>query len=396
MKQWINHIQKGTVFSGIEWFVQDDSVSIKLSQLKRKGNELELLTTETISDISALKTTLGNKRAFLVIHGSPVLTRFAKEGKEPQKALTHLFPNLNPEAFYYEINTFKSHIGVSISRKEMISEILQNLMNAGIRLTGFSLGIHMLPPILPFIDEDPLYFSNQQLSLYTEKATLQEAAAPALSYNINGSTVTPEYLLNFSAALADFFGGHSEHINFDSEIQQLTSEYREKRFFRLFGWSVLSLILTLLLINFFVFQHYYSANERLQQMVIINKDNRERLVELNETAERKAKLVEDLIEASSSQSSFYADHLLTLLPGSILLEAYNFQPVSQRIKPDKEIGYERDQIVIRGVSSNSVEFSTWIETMEKFGWVQKVEVLDYGEGDNSKTEFGILIFLKDE
>ncbi|XLS30033.1 hypothetical protein ACJD0Z_04230 [Flavobacteriaceae bacterium M23B6Z8] len=225
---------------------------------------------------------------------------------------------------------------------------------------------------------------------------MKSVETPITTYDINGSIIKPSFLLSFSAALLDFFGGTTSVKNFENEIRHLTNEYQEKRFFRLFGISALSLLLVLLLVNFFLFQHYYSGSEELKQMVAINQGNKDKLLQLNETADRKAKLVEDLLEASSSKSSFYIDRLVSKAPQSIVLEELNYQPIQQSVKPDKEIVFQYNELVIRGEASRSDEFSTWVEAMEKFDWVEKIEVLDYGVGDDPKTEFGIAIFLKDE
>lgn len=126
----------------------------------------------------------------------------------------------------------------------------------------------------------------------------------------------------------------------------------------------MAILLGILLINFFLFNHYYSAVNELQQTSQINK-------------------------SSSSKSSFYVNAIIESLPTTILLSELNYQPLLKRIKAEKAIENEVNTILISGASTRSVSFSKWITSLEFFDWTRSVEILSYKDISKSTSDFSI-------
>ncbi|NAS32041.1 hypothetical protein GTQ40_13730 [Flavobacteriaceae bacterium R38] len=390
------HIKDGNVFTGVEYLSEHDIHKLFCVQLSKKKNELHLINTcktETVEELSLqLKK---NHPLFITINTSQVISKFVAAKTDNELAIVHkAFPNIDLDDFYYEISSIKNNSLISICRKEQVDTVLAAFIAKKMEIIGFSLAFHQIYQVEKFIDDD-IIFSNKVL-VKNEDTVFTDAKNADAVYNINGIEVQSDFILSFSAALTHFLNGPVLGSNFRERIITLKNEFYQKRFFHLFSKSFGMILLGVLLINFFFFNHYFQKVEELKQTIAINSSNKEKLLKLDEVVSKKEKLVNDIISSSSSRSSMYLDQTASLLPETLLLTGMNYQPIQKKIKKDKPILFETDVLEIEGHARDSGDFSEWIETIEKLKWVSELSVEGYGYENSSTSSFKVVISIENE
>jgi hypothetical protein len=259
------------------------------------------------------------------------------------------------------------------------------------------LGNNLIGDLSNFINETDIYSSNAKIEIHKNHITqIKKSGVVSEKYNINGLTVSNQYLLSFAGALNTVLKNSVLANNFSSERGRLLDSYKQTRFFNQFLKIGGLLILGLLLINFLFFNHYFDKVNELKQVSEINQTTKTQIVNLNDVVSKKQKMVDDLLKSNGSKSSMYSDIIIHSLPKTILLSEFNYQPVLKRIKENKAIELEQNSISISGSSIDSGEFSNWIAFLEQENWINKVEIMDYGTTTTSASDFEIKITLTDE
>ena len=144
----------------------------------------------------------------------------------------------------------------------------------------------------------------------------------------------------------------------------------------------------------YTFDFYNKQIDTLIQKSQINQSYKEQLILLNEELDYKKKLIDDIVNSSSSKTSLYFDQIAASTPNTILLNSIVFQPILKKIEAKKRIVYNQHTIFIKGTALKGVNFSKWIKTLEILTWINAVEIIDYGSGKNLKTTFELRILLK--
>ena len=398
LKDLFKNIIDGRVFCGLEYSEHAGDEKFYGVQLIRRKNSLEELKSFEVPEIEDLGEQLKKQQAlFLVINTSQVITKSVGRTKAADLAVVNkAFPNLNMEDFYYEVSEVCGSTLVSICRKPYVDEILEKLEAKGFAIIGCSLALHQLRQVEEFLPKDKVHLSNTEIVREEDDLTIHKTDPVKVSYNVNGIKTASLYLLSLSAALMHFFRNTTGFSNLEEQNASFQENFYQKRFFRLFSRALMVLLLIALLINFFVFNHYYQKVEQLKQTSEINTSNKEKLMELNALIARKEKLVEDVLSSSASRSSLYLDEIASEIPETLLFTEIDYQPLKKKIKKDKEILLHLGMIDIYGQSTNSDNFSLWIEHLESLDWVLRVDVEDYGFQAANTSFFKIKVRIADE
>jgi len=185
--------------------------------------------------------------------------------------------------------------------------------------------------------------------------------------------------------------------NFNDTNHNLERTFKNNRIFNLVAKSSLILILSILLINFLIFSHYFSKVEALETTSSANTINKSKLQELKTRVEKKEELVNTLVSAANSKSSYYLDIIAQSIPSTILLDEIQYQPLTKPVRASKPIVLNSDIISIAGTTVNGSDFSLWIENLEKLKWVTSVKTYSYDYSTKNTSSFSINInTLKNE
>ena len=130
----------------------------------------------------------------------------------------------------------------------------------------------------------------------------------------------------------------------------LYKEFQQKRFFNHFLKIGLSSVLIILLINFFVFNHYFNTVNVLQETSQLMSNSKDRVTRLNAKVIKSKKMVDDIQKSNSSKSTFYLNEIISNIPNFIVLENYNYQPLTRRVEENKPIKINKNTIEFSGFS----------------------------------------------
>ena len=172
--------------------------------------------------------------------------------------------------------------------------------------------------------------------------------------------------------------------------------FNQKTFFTKSIKIAIGTLLGLLLINFFVFNHYYKKAEETSQNLLLNKTSMESIKKVKERIISKEQKLKNTIEFTSSKSSLIINDIAKRLPHSILLSELIYNPLEKKIKVEEPILTDEATILISGTTIDNNDFTNWIDTIEKLKSINKVVILHFGKNDVNETVFAIKIKLNEE
>jgi Tfp pilus assembly protein PilN len=393
------YLQYGNRFCGLEHTTVNGNDIIYGTLLRQSKKELNIDSCFEVNTINNISEKLSkNQFATLVINNDKVLFKaIESEQQDALKLVYKAFPNIDLSDFYFEILSQEHIHFVSLCRKDYVNNLVDAYCKLKFLIIDVHLGNNLIGDLSNFINETDIYSSNAKIEIHKNHITqIKKSGVVSEKYNINGLTVSNQYLLSFAGALNTVLKNSVLANNFSSERGRLLDSYKQTRFFNQFLKIGGLLILGLLLINFFFFNHYFDKVNELKQISEVNQTTKTQIVKLNGVVSKKQKMVDDLLKSNGSKSSMYSNTIIHSLPNTILLSEFNYQPVLKRIKENKAIELEQNSISVSGSSNDSGEFSNWIASLEQENWINKVEIMDYGTTTTSASDFEIKITLTDE
>lgn len=393
-------LKYGNIFCGIEHCSQNGQTIIYTTILKKHKGELQIKSQFNETSIEKLSTKISkHQHASIIINDENVLTKSLDSNKhEPLNLVYEAFPNINIDEFYYEIVSQDSIHFISICRKQRVTELISEYANFNINITRISLGDLAIESLSNFFNVDYIYTSNSKISFYNQTiVTIEKTKNDSEEfYDINGIQSNNYYILSISGALNSVLNHFKPQHNLQPLIQSLHKNYIESRFFKEFLKFSGIFVLSILLINFFVFNHYFERVNLLKEETQIHQTTKQNIQALKEDVDRLQKKADDMLKISSSRSSFYINKIVQKSPDFILLTELNYHPLEKRIKASQPIEINENTILISGESSNNESFSSWINELESLEWIQKIEILNFSNVSASQSEFSLKIYLKDE
>lgn len=393
----IKKIIFGKLYCAVEHTKVNETPAINYLFLKKKKDELLKEKEGSCTAFSDLiKEIPKGQHIFLSINNEHVISKTLDENLEPAKAIQKAFPNLNAEDFYFETyqNELKTYI--SLCRKEHVKNMIEQYEKEGFHIINFSLGNLVAAQLLPYITDSKLYTSNA--CLYIENKNLmaieKNAQDSQEEYTINDLTLTNKSVLGLAGILNYYSGQTLTDKSFEDETNALHNNFVQKNIFGL-GLKVgLAFIFILLLSNFLIYSHYRDQVTQIQSDIEIGMATKQNLLVLSNEVDKKKKIIDEISASEGSKISLYLDKIGASIPQSVLLTQLNFQPITKNIKPDKEILYQDQIVIIKGKSNQGKEFSKWIASMEQEPWIDTIAVINYGTGKKVITEFELKITLK--
>lgn len=387
-------------FCGVEHALKDNQDIIYSTVLKKSKISLGIEKNFKVASVGELPQKLAkNQAVFLVINEHNVLTKQVQgQISNTDKTVYNAFPNINLDHFYYEISKQGDAHFISICRKEHLDNLVTDYSAKGINIVDISLGNLAVSGIAGFIKQESIFTSNAKVSFEDRNVSNIEnhQNEESSSHNINGLEVRSNYVLSLSAALVLALQHIQPITNFDALKTDLKLNFRQTRYVTQFSKIGLVLILGILLVNFFVFNHYYNEVSTLQQTSQVNQATKQTLLKLDNQVNKSQKMVEDMLKSSISKSSFYVNAIVLSLPKSVLLSELDYQPLAKNIKKDKPVELNPNTITISGESNDSDAFSKWLVELETMSWISSVEILNYGDASQQVSNFSIKINMNDD
>lgn len=396
-----SYLEIGNTFLGVEYTFQNGKPIFNVLELKKSNKKLEVLSKNCFDNLDNLANHIGKDNPVsLIINNTEVLIKkIISNNQDDTKILREAFPNLNKDEFYFEILKQNSTAFVSICRKDVVNNILEEYDKNRINVIDFFIGNLAVSKITSFFETtDSITTSNGLISLVDEKIhAIKTLIKPVdKTYNINGLVVSSKYLLAFSGALKLALNNTQLSSNFYEKRLKLKENFKHKRIFKLASRGIIVLLLTVLTINFLFYNHYFNEVNDLKSTSKITTALKEKMTELAAKVSKSKKKIEDVQRVRNSKASYYINDIIINLPKSLSLIELNYQPLKKKIQLEKPIENQLRILNISGQSLNSEKFSIWLTQLEKLKWVEVVDILNYKTVNNGKSNFVINIKINEK
>lgn len=331
----------------------------------------------SFEDLDSLVKAGGKSRGYHIhIQGQGVLTRTVE-------ALPNFKEQLviggNSKEFYFTSYNDEVSVAASFVRRSVLEEQLEMFEENKWHLLGVSCG------------EIPLCASDENGSFHGEQH-IQMKEGKIESVGRNNAEPRSKYRNEIAAVIAHRYQQEESALQLEKQEDALDN-FKEFTQFKVLGLSILSGLLLSLLGNYFYQNHLNQSIADLEMELTLSNENLSLLDRLNQEKTRKEQLVANAGVTSPKFLSFYLDEIGTTVPKTIDLQEMYLFPLEGKLKNKHKVTILSDRIVIQGTSPDNVTLDDWIEYMDRFEWVQAIELLHYGKVSEKQAEFKLEITL---
>jgi Tfp pilus assembly protein PilN len=319
---------------------------------------------------------------------------------DDQKDLENILPNAKREDFYIQKFPIQQDVIFSLVRKQVLHDLLNLFKKSKLTVTHVVLGGFSVEGVLPLMKLEAtelilgghaIKFNNASISDYRyEKGEYQQG-----SVDIDGERIPENLLVAYATGIQTLSGIDSLGVAAD-ELASERSEHVHKRFFTAFGTGVLIFFLAILIVNFFLFNHYNARYIQLSGSQIRFSDEKESLDSVSRKIAARQSFLNTAGWMKPSRVSYYADEIGGSVPPSILLTELAVNPYQeQSTRAEKKIVFDPDKIVVTGTCNRPTDLNPWIQSMKHMPWVNAVEIQNYTfDNSSGKGKFIITLTIK--
>ena len=364
----------------------DGSVVLKGLHLKKVNDKI--VVEGKISDKENIPN---NLPLVLSITGKGVLS---KEGLTGTDGFKKLFPSSKREEFYVQEDKLENSTVMSVYRTEQLEQFFKELninpdFVVGVELTPFAIN-----DLCFALDEFPKQIGVFEL-LWGENKLAQfkvQKSETVIDSTIFGYSINQEFVYPLSIGLSYLALG-MESVNKQDLWKKNTEEIKFAKLFKTTGVDFLCFFLLVLLVNFFVLNHYKKENKNKSEELSHYQSILNQLETYESEIEVKQEFIKKLNLSNVVRKSFFADQIAQTVPSGIQLTQLNIFPLLDKIKENQELVHEKNVILIKGVSASSMECNKWKMILSKLDWVSKIELNDYQINEKGLGVFTIKIQL---
>jgi Tfp pilus assembly protein PilN len=403
-------IRKSTSAAGVEAIVANDGALVfNYVILKKEKSKLVIEKRGSgIKDITALVTDIGSKiPVILVLNGKGILHRKVHASGEESKSelLGKVLPNAAVEDFSVQLSQADESTGfVSVLRTGQLESNLKSLISGGlINISNVFIGPFVFKNIIPLLRKETI--TAGKVNTGSMLITFNHESIDDVSYDaaisqgevyVDSEPVHPSLLVSFSAAFNFFTNAYSSSklSAYAEEIKDLF--HQKKKFEKNLVLLLISTFLVLIL-NFFVFDHYWRKGNEINQKLELSQLQLKQYEDLEKELNEKRALLDQNGIMDRSLTSFYADRLAAELPASISWTQLAIHPLKKEKGETLENVFLFDKATVRisGRCKQSVVLNEWIKSLRKVEWIKDVALSNYTQ-DNIKESgvFSLAITLR--
>ncbi|MEL6917969.1 MAG: hypothetical protein AAFO99_09585 [Bacteroidota bacterium] len=398
--RWLTYLKEGPSYAGLEICEHQGELRSYLLELRRKNDTLHIVKETILDGLEDIPGHIGKKvPLFLSVNTSKVLVKQTTgEGSDnPEPIVDRAFPNLDLRNFYYEVARTPGGPIVAISKRDHVDELVAKLNNIDVFPTHTALGITGIQSIAGYLDNGTVGLSNLELSLTDGRIEGIRPLSQTVpkTYRVNGLLVPGHMLTAFSCVTAQL-GKRDIASNLDDANRIARKGLADRRIFNFTLRAALFFFLGLLLLNFAVFEHYFSGVASLRTALERNDSQIRELEQLLLSVDQKQQRVERYSSSSSSRASYYMDQLAMDMPLSLLMGSMDYRPLERPVSDAKHILLKKDLILVTGSSNDPEAFSQWVIALEKLPWTLSVETTDYDYVSKTTSDFSLKIMIDEQ
>jgi len=385
---WYNNIWNPKTLIVI--FIEFNNRELELSAIRQ--NKVSLKENQKIKKFDSIKQiidTFGKNKAYVIhVLGSGVLTR-----------LINFHPNYKEDIiisgdtddFHFTSYKDDSKVAVSFFRKDLIQQILAEIKKSNIHLLRITAGNI---PILLKADSTKIKFDYDVFTKQGEIIDFKKTNEIKEKCFFRDQLISKKELIalclfeNCSDNNPQFF------VSENDLFEETKNEYRRFRQFNFWGIASLSTIFAVLILNYFYLNQLNSSINELETQLMISNDNLSLLDRLEQEKRRKENLIVSAGVNSSKFLSYYLDKIGLTVPKNIQLSQLDLFPLVGKLKNKNKIEVDKSGILIEGTTKDNVILDNWIEVLDRFEWVESIQLHNYTKHTDQRSDFKISISLQ--
>lgn len=350
--------------------------------LKQKKDEIDFVQTgERIHDLKELIKAASNKHPFLLhFSGKGILNR---KTKRVENYRHNVLLNANMNSFYFTDYLTDSTVFSSVIRKDVVQDIVQDFKNEKCQVISVSSGPFVGAFLNEILDKETLIADEFELIFekneFVDFSKLNaEDQIQNTFVNLGEQRVSKTQLCPVSIG-ATFFNPTENIVLPEDENIFLTNrdEAKQKNIFARFGMIMMVFFLVALFSNFVYLGQLNQQIMEEESYLAEFQDQLGEITRLEDERNRKERLLKSSGLLNRNFLSFYLMELGNSIPKEIVFDEIIIRPLKKEIKQRRKIEFREHLILLNGRSKTSNILSNWIEEIEEFEWLTKVDILDY-------------------
>ncbi len=369
-------------FISVEIILKEENKCVfQLLHVKLNGNSLSIENKQfNLESFDELKEHLKKKIPLvLTLSGKGILIKEFDNLDKEQNIIRQILPNANTDDFSSQtwINE-KGKTFCALTRNNLVESQIQRFTDEGYFVVGVNLACLTIASIIDLLDISTTKISSYEYRLAVKENQIQSIITNKyrksdLIYGLQGLNLESELIIAFSGFFSRFIL-KDENIE-SSLISNSKSEFKNYTRFRIGKIILLAASFSILLINFFVFEHYFKKSNQLQSQLSVYSQTLKKKDDLQESLRRKEESIKTLGLKNNIKFSYVADHILKDMPSSIKLSLFDIQPKVKTRK--RELFFDERKILIKGSSHNTELLNQWIKKIKLNEWVKECSLSDY-------------------
>ncbi|MNK32655.1 hypothetical protein D3C87_511190 [compost metagenome] len=379
---------------GISFRQEADSLSFRCCRVRLEKDNLEIEETWEAADWETLEgKKIKDIPLILHLDARQILIKESLNNDLGDDQLKSIFPSYDSTRFYTAKLNGEGKSWIAFVRKDYISEILDRFVVLGYQIVSVFIGPFVLDNILAQINDygTEYTFDTHSIQLVGEnKHWLNYRSGKEFTsrfaLKIGDHPIKEQFLMAYAVAFSALMIGYVNdyslaipHVNEQREI------WLEKRKFKLNFIALAAILFLLLLINTFLFTHYYEQNQKLEGRVNTQQNTVKDLDKLEDQIRDNEHLLADLGWNGGISKAWLLDQIGYSIRQYAQIALTQIQ-INPQIKGlGSNIIQKPDQILIQGTSPTLEILNLWLRELKNNPWITKVSIEEYGNKQQGET-----------
>lgn len=369
----------------VECVITLDSIqyfNLATIQKGRRNSNSSINVRSKINSDELAKLIEKGKAIHLLISGDVILHKvFEKSKLEEVENPVHLFfPTESEINFGVQLTEFPvlGKINLCLIRNGYLNQLNEFFLSHTIFVESCSLGPFGIEPFLA-----PEINSASQLAIENYLCALEKGIIIDFEYD-SPTLIGQNSDLNLSKNEAQMVLLKAKMINnsitfptVDSSIFKTNSESVIKISKSLKTFKYHALVMLLLILSTSIYMNDLKKKSNIYRVFYLQNEGQYALLDSLSAQESYLNRIKDSSEFSKILPFHYlSDELTHALPDGMLLSELTIQPPSSNFN-ESVLQFERNSVIVKGISSNSYVLNSWIRELKKEKWLNDISVLNY-------------------
>lgn len=364
-------------YQTIQIDISGDKTAFNTLRLKKKETSILILEQKSFNSFERLTENIRKEiPLILAFNGKKIISKILT--KEPNYIDKLLF-NQDPDDYYIFEYEKPAKTLVSLIRRDILNPYMDSFLQKGYTILDFSIGPFILENLAPLL-LDPKIIRTPEFEYDLDNTLLSTdnlaKKSEAQLIQIGEEKIFNVQILGFAAYLG-FLNQDRIKKNYQFTVDAYSESFSYKKSFYVLGKAILIFFLILLSASYVIKTVYTEKSSKIQHEAMSNAQVLNQIALLEKDKEYKTNIIANSSLGSKYALSFYIGKIAETLPETILLERLEVFPAKKPISPNEKIRIEPNIIEVEGITPSNSSVTQWVELLNSYGWIKKVEVLSY-------------------